>query len=554
MRAYVIFISILLVELFIIYISLNSLYYFILLSSFVALNGILAFLLFNSIVLTLLSLPIFFSIYSILFRLNYYGTLLLISYYFPYYIIASMFVFILYSLVKRNFYDYLLDELRKTKFEFSFLRLFVGILVSISLYLYLFYNPFFFIGSIISTIIISFYGYYYELPLIPLNWIILPYLALPKNNQQNKNGILIGKIEGRLGKGSSFNSKLYISNSNYKWISYEGYYYIDFTSSKNYNVIIIGTSGVGKSTLAKKIIKSLKVSYLVFDVHGEYFSSNAKRIDASKISINPLSLFGRSPKERALEISLMVKSLFNLGNIQTMELTNLIIEAYAEKGIDESDESTWNYQPPTFRDLILLLEKKKKLALSTQELSKYQSLEPYLQFLMSSVFSNSNIDLSQILKDNFIIDFSKIPTNEIKYIIMETILKSIQSNMYISGISNLKKIIIIDEAPFILSKESGKLLLERLLAEGRKFGLGFILISQTGEYVKELLNNTSYFFVFNLVEPRELDYTSKLIGGSDSQMYSAIYETLQKLPKGYCITRDLLRGDIYLLNLAYGDS
>ena len=121
--------------------------------------------------------------------------------------------------------------------------------------------------------------------------------------------------------------------------------------------------------------------------------------------------------------------------------------------------------------------------------------------------------------------------------------------MYISGISNLKKIIIIDEAPFILSKESGKQILERLFAEGRKFGFGFIIISQTSEYIKELLANTSYFFIFNLVEPKELDYASKLLGGSDTQLYAAIYETLQKLPRGYCVTRDLLRGEIYLLNL-----
>ncbi|BFI75229.1 hypothetical protein YN1HA_13270 [Sulfurisphaera ohwakuensis] len=515
----------------------------------VIINGIIAFILFNSILLSIISLPSFFSIYSIINRLNFYDTLLLISYYSEYYLVVTLVAFFIYSFVKRNFYDFLIDELKKVKFSFSPLKFVIGISLSLVLYWVLFFNPLFLLGSLLDSIIISFYGFYYELPLISFNWITLPYLIFPKTYRLSNNGVLIGKIIGKIGKGGSIDNAFYTSNSTYKWIRTDGIYYLDFSSSKNYNVIIIGTSGVGKSTLAKRIVKSLNVSYLVFDLHGEYEIQGAKKIDASKVTINPLSLFGRSPKERALEISLMIKSLFNLGNLQTIELTNLIIEAYAEKGIDENDSETWNLSPPTFRDILILLEKKKKLATTSQDIIKYQSIEPYIQFLSSSVFNNSNVNISEILENNIIIDFSKIPTNEIKYILIETLLKSIQNTMYISGISNLKKIIIIDEAPFILSKESGKQILERLFAEGRKFGFGFIIISQTSEYIKELLANTSYFFIFNLVEPKELDYASKLLGGSDTQLYATIYETLQKLPRGYCVTRDLLRGEIYLLNL-----
>ncbi|QIW23245.1 ATP-binding protein [Sulfolobus sp. S-194] len=552
MRSYIIFLSVLILETIILYfidITQNSLYSISITALVVIINGIMAFILFNSVLLSIISLPSFFSIYSIINRLNFYEMLLLISYYSEYYLIVTLVAFFIYSFVKRNFYDFLIDELKKVKFSFSLLKFIIGISLSLVLYWVLFFNPIFLVGSLLDSLAISLYGFYYELPLITFNWITLPYLIFPKTYKPPNKGVLIGKIIGKIGKGSSLDNAFYTSNSTYKWIRTDGIYYLDFNSSKNYNVIIIGTSGVGKSTLAKRIVNSLNVSYLVFDLHGEYEVQRAKKIDASKVTINPLSLFGRSPKERALEISLMVKSLFNLGNLQTIELTNLIIEAYAEKGIDENDSSTWNLSPPTFRDILILLEKKKKLATTSQDIIKYQSIEPYIQFLTSSIFNNSNVNISEILENNLIIDFSKIPTNEIKYILIETLLKSIQNTMYISGISNLKKIIIIDEAPFILSKESGKQILERLFAEGRKFGFGFIIISQTSEYIKELLANTSYFFIFNLVEPKELDYASKLFGGSDAQLYATIYETLQKLPRGYCVTRDLLRGEIYLLNL-----
>ncbi|BAB65381.1 ATP-binding protein [Sulfurisphaera tokodaii] len=552
MKSYIIFLSVLILETIILYfisITQNSLYSIAITALVIVINGVISFILFNSVLLSIISLPSFFSIYSIINRLNFYETLLLISYYSEYYLVVTLVAFFIYSFVKRNFYDFLIDELKKVKFSFSPLKFVIGISLSLVLYWVLFFNPLFLLGSLLDSIIISFYGFYYELPLITFNWITLPYLIFPKTYSLSNKGVLVGKIIGKIGKGSSIDNAFYTSNSTYKWIRTDGIYYLDFNSSKNYNVIIIGTSGVGKSTLAKKIVNSLNISYLVFDLHGEYEVQGAKKIDASKVTINPLSLFGRSPKERALEISLMIKSLFNLGNLQTIELTNLIIEAYAEKGIDENDSETWNLSPPTFRDILILLEKKKKLATTSQDIIKYQSIEPYIQFLSSSIFNNSNVNISEILENNLIIDFSKIPTNEIKYVLIETLLKSIQNTMYISGISNLKKIIIIDEAPFILSKESGKQILERLFAEGRKFGFGFIIISQTSEYIKELLANTSYFFIFNLVEPKELDYASKLLGGSDTQLYAAIYETLQKLPRGYCVTRDLLRGEIYLLNL-----
>jgi len=549
-RSYIIFLIIISLEISILYVTnINyPLYAFILTTIIVALNGIISFILFNSILMSFICLPVFFVLYSIVFNQNFDQSVLTFIYYAPYYIIVSIFIYFIYSFIKRNFYDYLVDELRKTKIDFSPIKLGIGILISLLLYWFLFKNFLFFIGSFLATIVVSLYGFYYELPLIALNWIALPYLVTPKQKTQ-ENNLVIGKIVGRLGRGGVINSTFYTSDPVYKWIKYDGIYSLNFSESKNYNTVIIGTSGVGKSSLAKKIVKNLTVSYLIFDLHGEYNIDGAEKIDASSISINPLSLFGRSPKERALEVSMMLKSLFNLGNLQTIELVNLILEAYMEKGIDEIDKRTWDNPLPTLRDLILLIERKKKLANTSQDLIRYQSIEPYLQFLSSAVFSNSTVNVNDLLTRNMIIDFSRVPTNEIKYIIMETLLKSIQSYMYASGVSNLKKMIIIDEAPFVLSKESGKQLLERLLAEGRKFGFGFIIISQTTEYVKDVLANTNYYFIFNLIEPKELDYASRLVGGSDPHYYSVIYETLQKLPIGYCVTRDLLRGEVYLLQL-----
>ncbi|NON62476.1 ATP-binding protein, partial [Acidianus sp. DSM 29099] len=159
----------------------------------------------------------------------------------------------------------------------------------------------------------------------------------------------------------------------------------------------------------------------------------------------------------------------------------------------------------------------------------------------------NSINISEIINNPVIIDFSKIPTLEIRYILIDTILRSILSYMYVSGQSKLRKMIVIDEAHFVLSKESGLQLMEKLFAEGRKFGFGFILISQTSEYVKKLIPNSAYIFVLNMIEPGELEYISKLLGGSDMDIYKAIYNSLLRLPKGLIITRDILQDEIVLV-------
>jgi len=60
-------------------------------------------------------------------------------------------------------------------------------------------------------------------------------------------------------------------------------------------------------------------------------------------------------------------------------------------------------------------------------------------------------------------------------------LEIFRNYLYRRGISRLWKFLVIDEAPFILGKETGLEIVERLFAEVRKFGVGMILISQITE-------------------------------------------------------------------------
>ncbi len=506
-------------------------------------DALISYILFGSIII---SLTYFLSIFSLFDILNYTG-LFNIYILFPYSLgLATALFFGL--IIRRRYDDEFLSSLRKIYISFDAYTISLAIafvILSIVLYTVLYFNQLFLIGSVISFLLLIMTGRKEDSPLIMAGWIFLPYIMSQIGLNREEKGICIGETVGIL-KRSSFSSLKISTNSNYKWISYKSKFCINIEKNRNFNILIVGGSGSGKSYLAKNILKKGGLHFLIFDIHGEY-DVNAKRIDVSKISINPLSLFGQSPRQRALEAAYMIKSIFNLGSLQTIDLSNIIVDAYGEKGIFEDDERTWNLPPPNFRDVLMLLEKKKKLATTSQELNKIQSLEPYIYFLSSNTFMSNSINVYDIIKDDYVLDFSKVTIPEIKYIIIETILRSILAYMYISGQSNFRKMIVIDEAPFILSKESGEELMERLFAESRKFGFGFILISQSVEYVRKLIPNTSYVFALNMVDPTEIDFISRLLTGQDQDIFKAIYNSLPKLERGLIITRDILRDEIILV-------
>ncbi|WP_252896494.1 ATP-binding protein [Metallosphaera hakonensis] len=403
-------------------------------------------------------------------------------------------------------------------------------------------------GVVVDSILLSFLDRTGLSLLSALSWISLPYLIMADPGSQ-ETGLCIGRVEKVLAR--SLIPGFFQSGYRYKWFSVERPFCIELDKLKNFNTVILGSSGYGKSSLAKLILSKLDVDYIVFDLHGEYTDLKGKRIDVASNGINPLSLFGRSPKQRSIEISMMLKSIFNLGNIQTMDLSNLIIEGYQEKGIYDEDERSWILSPPTFRDLILLLERKKRASLNSADLSRWGSIEPYLRFLDSNVFNGSE-DISKIIEGKTILDFSRISISNIKYVLMETILTSILGTMYTQKYGSLRRLVVIDEAPFLLEKESGEIMAERLFAEGRKFGYGFVMISQYSSKLEKMINNASLVMVMGMKEPNEVNYISRLLGDRSYESERVIYETVTGLERGMIMTRDITVNDIIVVRLHQG--
>jgi len=393
------------------------------------------------------------------------------------------------------------------------------------------------------------------------SWISLPYamfkgVAAESIVEEEKaiEGVKIGRVVSRLVYGKPANvwlkEKLHIPKSpSWYWRVESGTYTYNPYSQINYHILIAGSSGTGKSSLAKKLIKELYYQWaipcLVIDPHNEYVKVIEELdgivVDASKISINPLELDECSPRERIVQVADTIQRVFRLGNLQRAVLEDLLEEAYAEKGIVNDDPETWKFKPPTFLTLLRVIEKRIEYARSSGERSRYEGLKPYIRLLSTSIFRETTISFSDILSKPSVIAMANLPGDHVKAILSETLLRKIAHYMYVSGESmGLSHYIVIDEAHRICRRSTEPSLVARLMMESRKYGIGFIIITQQPLDIDEgIIANSALKISFKLSEPENLDYMAKTLAGYISENRLEIFkEALYYMPRFYAIVRD----------------
>jgi len=461
--------------------------------------------------------------------------------YFPPYLGAAFFAFVVEAFLTKGVSDPAVESLKLKRLTWR--PAVPAALSTLTVYL-LTHDPFLVLGSVLAGLLSTLNDAWYWGFTALASWLVVPALYDAPYTRLSE-GVCLGKLEAELAP-SLFSSGQLSSG----WRKARGEFCVDFSRSHNYNLVIVGSSGAGKSSLARALLRGLRdVNYLVVDPHGEH-SDLGERIDASKVSLNPLSLLGSSPHSRSVEIASMIKSVFGLGPLQEITLVNLLVEAYALKGITD-DPTTWSYDPPTFSEVLAVLEREKKLASDAQTLSRLSSVEPYLKFLNEAIFPGKGVKLEDLFEGRKVLDVSSVPMREVAYMIIETVLRA--SLYYLrEKKGRLTNLIVVDEAPFVLEKESGSAILTKLASEGRKFGLGVVLISQQMDPVKDVIPNTSYQMVLRLTNPEDARYAASLLSGGDERLAKALITALTSLNRGEVIARDFLTGRVVRFSLPPG--
>lgn len=260
---------------------------------------------------------------------------------------------------------------------------------------------------------------------------------------------------------------------------------LDPYSFTNYNGLVIGSSGSGKSFFVKLyILRNLlnSVKTMIIDPQGEYIelvkTYNGQLIEISRQSmtiINPFDLMDRDYGEKMLSLMDLFKIMCGeLTEVQKNILDKCISQAYAKKGIYAHEPATWKNKPPVMDDLYQELVKEKKTA-SRQETMTYEALENRIRIYARGSFSflnkQTNLDLQNDLISFNIVDMP----NQVKPVMMYLILDFVHKKMQET---KQRKLLVIDEAWTLLRHGEQASYLFEIIKTSRKFGMGMTIITQ----------------------------------------------------------------------------
>ncbi|WP_330203608.1 ATP-binding protein [Cyanobacterium sp. Dongsha4] len=274
----------------------------------------------------------------------------------------------------------------------------------------------------------------------------------------------------------------------------------------NQHIVTIGASGSGKTQTLKAIALNLyrhypTVNIYIIDFHGDQQIDRERYIPLNMISeygINPLIINpdpeGGGSNIQSLIVTNILKQTLNLGSVQEGKLLLILKELYLDAGIQQNDISTWSNSPPNFSHLE---DKIKSLAESgDKDAQKLQlKLEPTFQY---GIFSRPQLPLLSnggILR----LDLSKLP-NYIGAIAGESFASQLMVSHKLMGDvegtgngeqgTGLRTFIFIDEAKEMPKKDYSAM--SRIMADGRKFGLGLVVASQSERHLSpDVIGNSS---------------------------------------------------------------
>jgi Helicase HerA, central domain len=306
---------------------------------------------------------------------------------------------------------------------------------------------------------------------------------------------------------------------------------LDLGRMLNPHIVVMGESGSGKSNACKVILRELSahgMNFLVFDAHDEYLglaeSLGADVYDASCTGVNLFEISGKSDREKASEISGMLRRLLGLGHMQGYALYKAVLYTY--------QISVAKGREPTMNDLLFTIKVFERHA-GRAELGVLRSLEHRLTPLSASAHSRS-VKVEGLMNGRSVFALSRLGNSEAQAVYVESFLRKIYESM-----------LGCDKKPrarfFIVIEEAGKLgegsMLARLVAEGRKYGIGIIVVAQRAKSLdREIRSNAELMIAFYQREPEELNYVANLIAsGNELNRFIAVKWAMRKLGMGSAI-------------------
>ena len=335
------------------------------------------------------------------------------------------------------------------------------------------------------------------------------------------------------------------------------------------NTGVIGTMGTGKTQFTKSLVAQIyhqqanhknfdgtPLNFLIFDYKGDYNESKQDFTDAVKAKVykpyrlgyNPLALIRGTvfrpllPVHTANTFKDTLSKAFGLGAKQQHLLLDCILAAYEKQGISPQDPTTWDRPAPTFAQVYEIFLKQVE---GKAQDSLFAAMYKLHTFCIFEPDPRKAVSLSDMIKGVTVLDISGHDPDIQKFVIAIT-LDQFYAQMLPGGSSKtngklrqLRTLILVDEADKFMREDFAAL--RKILKEGREFGVGVILSTQSlkhfaggdDDYSRYVLT----WIVHNVsdLSKREIEYIFKL--QEKSRDITNIYGQIKDLVKHESIVK-----------------
>jgi DNA phosphorothioation-dependent restriction protein DptH len=337
------------------------------------------------------------------------------------------------------------------------------------------------------------------------------------------------------------------------------------SGSANPHVLILGESGFGKTYTIASLSAELaqeNVISVVFD-YGQGFSpatlpkeyvaaTNPLELHAGRdgVDINPLQIFP-SDLHGPVNVAQRVADTFarvykRMGVQQHAVIRQAVVDVMADAGITLDAPDSWASDLPLFENLQAKLQSYASDFLNPQSRFAASAASHISTVFVFNTFRRNGEklawrDLLNSDKRAIIIQLKGLE-HSLERAVTEFLLWNLIGFIEALGPGPLRCFVILDEA-HKLSFNPGSPV-EKLLREGRKFGLGLILASQQPEdFSPVAFANTATKIVFQVGDERSTISRQLHRKIKNAHSFGEIYQLITKLPRGlaYVVTENVGR-------------
>lgn len=304
-------------------------------------------------------------------------------------------------------------------------------------------------------------------------------------------------------------------------------------------LLVTGQSGSGKTNSVKQICVDLvqsRIPIWVLEPHNEFGGMGLTSILLSDglestQGVNPLMQYFADHTRRGMHdharsvVDIVRRSAKNVGRREEEILHQAVEEVYERMGFS-METLSGERQPPTVASMIDLLQEWLHQDEKKGSRKIIEGCISVLRLLFGHpVFNRTeHFDIEKNLKVNVHFDLSVLSESD-RYIVVETLLRQVFN--YFSQLGPIPKspvddterfrlFIVIDEAKVLTmtggDPESSSRMLNVLIAEGRKFGIGLVLASQKiDHFSKEVRANAAARLVHKTQDIKEAKQQAELL-------------------------------------------